>query len=435
MSRHADSLRLILGHGPVSAREIAEKTGLSQPTVSRALAALGDEIIRIGAGPSIQYAIRDYSRSFGAVPVCCVSNAGTIRVLGTLAPVRPAGFVMERADGVAIYSAGLPWWMFDMRPQGYLGRAYASTHAAALGLPPNPDVWTDDGVVRALLSHGHDVVGNLLIGERARDLFIELPPPMPIVDRAGTYPRLAVAAGAGELPGSSAGGEQPKFCAYTERGHVLVKFSAQDDNPVTERWRDLLLAEHIALATLGVGTDVLDVGGQRFLEVSRFDRVGELGRVGMFSLKSLDAEFVGNATAPWPVIVARLAADAHVEQEAVVGSALLWAFGILIGNTDMHTGNLSFVSSHGRPYRLSPAYDMLPMGFAPRSSGSLVDALPPASLTASISGEIWREALRLATAFLGAARGAGGFSPRFAICVNALACHIEEASGRIARLD
>ncbi len=35
---------------------------------------------------------------------------------------------------------------------------------------------------------------------------------------------------------------------------------------------------------------------------------------------------------------------------------------MLIGNTDMHYGNLSFISSHGRPYHLAPAYDILPMG-------------------------------------------------------------------------
>lgn len=243
-----------------------------------------------------------------------------------------------------------------------------------------------------------------------------------------------MAAGAGDLPGSLAGGEQPKFCAYTERGHVLVKFSTQDDNPVSERWRDLLLAEHLALATLGVDTDILDVQGQRFLEARRFDRVGALGRIGVFSLRSLDAEFVGDATAPWPAIVSRLAAAGHVTPEAVSGAALRWAFGVLIGNTDMHAGNLSFITEQGRPYQLAPAYDMLPMGFAPRGSGILIDARSPATLTASIEGAIWIEALRLAREFLGRVNGCTRFSPRFAPCIEALAKHIEEAAGRIARI-
>jgi hypothetical protein len=434
MSRHADALRLFLAKGPMMARQIVEKMGISQPTVSRALASLGAEVLRFGTVPSIQYAIRDNARGFSDVPIYQVTAEGKIEQLGTLVPVRPEGFVMVQADGVTIHSDGLPWWMFDMRPQGYLGRAYASAHAANLGLPANPEVWGNNEIIRALLAHGHDATGNLLLGEMARDRFVAQPLPAPIVDRAAAYPRLALAAGLGELPGSSAGGEQPKFCAYTKRGHVLVKFSAQDDNPVSERWRDLLLAEHLALATLGVDSEILDAQGQRFLELQRFDRVGQLGRIGVFSLKSLDAEFVSDATAPWPALVNRLAAQGHVTTEAVSGAALQWAFGILIGNTDMHAGNLSFVNLQGRPYQLTPAYDMLPMAFAPRSSGVIVNTLPPATLTAAIDGATWREAQRLATAFLTRLRDSTAFSARFTPCIEALAGHIDEAAGRIDRI-
>lgn len=433
MSRHSDSIRLLLGKGPMTARQLVEKTGISQPTISRALAALGDEVVRIGSGSAIRYALRDTTRGFVSAPVFRISDEGQIREFGTLVPVRPNGFVMMQADGVTLHSDGLPWWLFDMRPQGYLGRAYASTYAAALGLPANPEHWGDNEVIRALLVHGHDAIGNLLIGDLARDRFIGMPAPCP-VNRAADYPALARAAGAGEVPGSSAGGEQPKFCTYTERGHVLVKFSARDDNPVSERWRDLLLAEHLALSVLGVETEVFDFDGQRFLEVPRFDRVGQLGRLAVFSLRALDAEFVGDAAAPWPSLVGRLVADGHVDSGAVAGAARLWAFGTLIGNTDMHAGNLSFVSRHGRPYQLAPAYDVLPMGFAPRSGGAVIDTLPPASLSASVNGETWRESLQLAERFLALVSDCDGFSGRFSPCVEALGLHLDEAASRIARL-
>ena len=433
MSCHSDSIRLLLGKGPMAARQVIEKTGISQPTFSRALAVLGDEVVRIGAGPSIRYALRDTSRGFASVPIFRVSDEGLIRELGALVPVRPDGFVMLQPDGVSLHSDGLPWWLFDMRPQGYLGRAYASTYAAGLGLPANPEHWSDTEVIRALHAHGHDAIGNLLIGELARDRFIGMPLPFSL-DRAADYPVLARAAAAGEVPGSSAGGEQPKFCAYSECGHVLVKFSAPDDNPVSERWRDLLLAEHLALSVLGVETEIFDFGGQRFLEVPRFDRIGQLGRVGVFSLRALDAEFVGDVSAPWPSLVSRLAADGHVHADAVAGSALLWAFGTLIGNTDMHAGNLSFVSRHGRPYQLAPAYDVLPMGFAPGGGGAVVDTLPPASLSASVDGETWREALHLAEMFFVMVGDCDGFSGRFSPCIEAIRRHIDEAASRIARL-
>lgn len=320
-----------------------------------------------------------------------------------------------------------------MRPQGYLGRAYASRYSSELGLPANPDNWADSDVIRALLAHGHDAVGNLLIGEQARNHFVEMPLPV-AVDRATAYPSLALAVSSGEAPGSSAGGEQPKFCTYTERGHVIVKFTAADDNPISERWRDLLLAEHFALSVLGVETEVFDFAGQRFLEIPRFDRIGQLGRKALFSLRALEAEFVGRAREAWPVLVNELVKQGCVHPDAAAGTARLWAFGMLIGNTDMHHGNLSFISAHGRPYHLAPAYDILPMGFAPKSGGEMVNTLRPATLLDAIDGETWREALELSERFFALASDCDRFSASFAPCLTALRAHLDEARSRISRL-
>jgi hypothetical protein len=260
-----------------------------------------------------------------------------------------------------------------------------------------------------------------------------MPVPTP-VDRDAAYPALALAVSSGEAPGSSAGGEQPKFCTYTERGHVIVKFTALDDNPISERWRDLLQAEHLALKTLGVETEVFDFGGQRFLEIPRFDRVGPLGRIGLFSLRALEAEFVGRARDAWPILVNELIRQEQVSVEAAISTARLWAFGVLIGNTDMHHGNLSFISGHGRPYHLAPAYDILPMGFAPKSGGEIVNTLRPATLLEAIDGEVWREALELAEHFYALTMSCNSFSANFEPCLAALRNHLDEARSRISRL-
>ena len=246
MTNRLDMIRQVLRQGPAAARQLADIMGISQPTVSRALKTLGDDVVRIGSGPSIQYALRDAFRGFSSAPIYRITEEGQVKSLGKLIPVHPDGFVMAQTDKVCLHSDGLPWWLFDMRPQGYLGRAYASAYSAELGLPPNPEDWKDADVIRALLAHGHDAVGNLVIGEKARNQFLAMPLPAP-VDRAKKYPALALAVSSGEAPGSSAGGEQPKFCTYTERGHVIVKFTTPGDNPISERWRDLLLAEHLAL--------------------------------------------------------------------------------------------------------------------------------------------------------------------------------------------
>ena len=107
---------------------------------------------------------------------------------------------------------------------------------------------------------------------------------------------------------------------------------------------------------------------------------------------------------------------------------------MLIGNTDMHHGNLSFISSHGRPYQLAPAYDILPMGFAPKSGGGMVNTLRPALLVEAIDGEIWHDALDLAENFFALANDSHHFSANFAPCLKALRSHLDEARGRISRL-
>lgn len=446
MSAHTEALRIRLGRGPHQVRQLVDILGLSQPTISRAINALGDEIVRIESGRSIQYALRDTARGVGEVPVYRVSAEGTIRQLGTLIPVRPEGFVMLQSDGKTLHSDSLPWWLFDMRPQGYLGRNYAARHAATLGLPNQLNDWDDTHTLRALLVHGHDAIGNLLLGDAARDAFLaaELTQPIRQDEKPVAYIQLADDSARGELPGSSAGGEQPKFVAYAETPdgprHVLVKFTLADDNPVAERWRDLLLAEHLALDTLNeagisaVCTRIMDFGTQRFLEVERFDRVGELGRRGLFSMKALDAEFVGAGSAGWTVIARALAKEEFIREEAAEGAALLQAIGVLIGNTDMHTGNLSFVSEHGRPYDLAPAYDMLPMGFAPRSGGVIPSTLLAATIHADITPELWLRASQVARRYLERLRTEQRFSRSFEPCINALAHHIEVAAVKIARL-
>jgi len=447
MTLHADHIRMQLSGGPLSASQLLGKLSISQPTMSRALAELGGEIVRFGAARSIHYTLRDNTRRLPNIPIYRVNAEGAIRQLGTLTPVRPDGFVMRQEDGTTLHSDGLPWWLFDMRPQGYLGRAYVARHGVELGLPDRLKDWTDTHALRALLVHGHDIVGNILLGENARDRFLatSTPESISLSQKTEAYARLALEAARGETPGSSAGGEQPKFTAYamTPDGdrHVIVKFSELEDGPVSERWRDLLLAEHLALETLredgipAAKTQIIDHGGQRFLEVERFDRIGSLGRRAMYSLSALDAEFAGLGTGGWPVIARILADDRQIHPEAANSANVLWAFGTLIGNSDMHNGNLSFIAEQGRPYSIAPAYDMTPMAFAPRSGGGLPDTLSETTILGSVSNETWRHAEALARTFLGRIMAASGFSHRFEPCMAALKHHIETAGAKIERLE
>ena len=437
---------MLLAAGPLAAQQIMAKAGISQPTLSRAISALEHEVIRIRDARVIHYALRDTLRGLPEIPVYRVGMDGKIKHLGMLIPVRDQGFVMVENEGTSLHSEGLPWWLLDMRPQGFMGRAYATRHAQQLGLPASIAEWSDTHSLRALLAHGHDAVGNLLLGDLARERFVNAPEPVAIslINKGEEYARLAnEVANTGES-WSSAAGEQPKFAAYSEtphgERHQIVKFTLPDENPITERWRDLLLAEHHALQTLGdagIGaarSDIIDFGGQRFLEVERFDRVGPRGRCGIFSLAAVDAEFTGLGRSPWPVVTAALAAEGHIRNEAHDVASLLYAFGTLIGNTDMHHGNLSFVSSDGRPYSIAPAYDMLPMGFQPRSGGALTDTLNPANLHAAVAPATWLRARGLAAMFVERLGADDRLSDRFAACLASLKAHLAEGSLRMGRL-
>lgn len=440
-----EQVQALLRNGQKPARFLLNALGVSQPTLSRAIRALGDRVLPIGAARSIQYTLRDPAREHLATPVFRVSAEGQVRALGTLVPVCPEGFVMLQCDGTRLHTEGLPWWLYDMRPQGYLGRAYANQFGEQLELPPRLDDWGDSHVLRALLGRGQDLPGNILVGDRALEAFLNVPElvAVPLATKAQAYAELAAAAARGEHYGSSAGGEQPKFTAYAElaegTAHVIVKFSAASDNPVSQRWRDLLQAESLALQVLSdhgipaAQTCVINHDSQRFLEVVRFDRVGTMGRRALFSLAAVEAEFVGS-TARWPTVVRELAAVKVVQQDAVAMTDVIWAYGTLIGNTDMHNGNLSFMAEHGRPYQLAPVYDMTPMAFAPNTGGDLpVRQLNP-TISPEVPAEAWLRALPLAQEFVRRLRGCGTLSEDFSGPLEMLRAHVEVAEQRISRL-
>ena len=54
-----DQARQRLLRGAQTARSLMQALQTSQPTVSRTLKSLGDEVVQIGAARSIQYALRD----------------------------------------------------------------------------------------------------------------------------------------------------------------------------------------------------------------------------------------------------------------------------------------------------------------------------------------------------------------------------------------
>ena len=80
----------------------------------------------------------------------------------------------------------------------------------------------------------------------------------------------------------------------------------------------------------------------------------------------------------------------------------LWHFGQLIGNTDMHDGNLSFQptpNQAGPGLRLAPAYDVLPMLYAPVRGVELPPRTYAPKLPLPADQEAWHQAAQAASQF------------------------------------
>lgn len=416
--------------GAATSPQLQAQLGISQPSASRLLAPLlaDGTLVAVGAARARRYLLpRDVPGVGRQVPIHAVQPGGAVQFFGTLYPLAGSGFWMEEADrahGQSALHESLPWFLYDMRPQGFLGRGFAGAHPA-LQLPANLSHWSDDHILKALVNAGEDQPGNLLVGAAAFDRFHALPAPQrsaaPVVsDPATQYPALALQALDQTAVGSSAGGEQPKFSAVRDGHAVLVKFSPADDSAASQRWRDLLLCEALALQTLAAAgisaapTQAVVAAGRVFLESRRFDRTAQGGRVGMVSLEVYDRQYIGQGI-NWVDTAQRSdrAGPERLTADDVSAITLLDAFGALIANTDRHHGNLSLLLQDHR-WRLAPAYDMLPMLYAP-VAGEVVPrdfaAQPPRPTVHTLA--VWPQARELALRFWQAAAADGRVSPPF----------------------
>ena len=423
MSDLAERARAALARlGSATSLELQELCGASQPSVSRALALLigKGEVLKVGRGRSQAYVMprRIEGLAPGPVPIFKVDPAGRVAEFGTLVPTTGGRCWVEEFDEPLVQlHDGLPWFISDMRPQGFLGRSFAHAHTQ-LGLADNPDHWGDDDILKALCLAGDDLPGNLIVGAPAYDRHRNAPPPQRV--SAAQYGELAAAAMRGALPGSSAGGEQPKFCAVRDDGQpVIVKFSPAGTAPADVRWSDLLVCEHLALTTLreagipAAASRILHAAGRTLLEVERFDRTRQ-GRVGMVSLLAFDNEYIGHID-NWGAAAERIAARRLLREPAAQRLRFLEAFGRQIGNTDRHYGNISLLVDPQGNWEIAPAYDMLPMVYAP-VAGEIVprDDFRPAALTSPAETlRAWQPARELAARFWERAAGDTAISPAF----------------------
>lgn len=446
----ADTLiQTIRARPHLPAGELLAALDVSRATLMRAVRAAGPEVLTIGRARRTSYAGRRRLRgSADPLPVFQIDEQGAGEQVGHLNLAYPDGSVLElntpspwplddsMHDG---WFDGLPYFLQDLRPDGFLGRQFARAHGQVLQLGNEPRQWSDDDALYAISLLGTDQSGNFIVGEVALRLWLDqIQQPPACLKEAQVleaYLERAQRAMQDGNVGSSTAGEFPKFTALRtlngEPNHVLVKFSGSDNSPGTQRWADLLVCEHLAAQTLATvpgltaeQTSVLQAGNRTFFEAIRFDRHGSRGRSALCSWAAFNYGWFGLAGRPWTEGAVRLVERGLIDRDTAQAIKRLWHFGQLIGNTDMHDGNLSFrplVSATTTSLILAPAYDMLPMLYAPQRGVELPPVNFAPRLPLPAEREAWQDAVTAADQFWSRAADDARISEQFrAICVDNL---------------
>ena len=373
-------LQRLLARGPSKASDVYERLHISQSSFSRISARFPKDIMMVGRASKTTYALKRNIPDVGdSLVIHAIDGNGKAFQFGRLRAIYPNGFWFEptsAGDNSGRFFEDLPYFIDDLRPNGFLGRLIPKTHSE-LGLPNNIRDWSANDTLRYLTRYGYDLIGDLVLGDAAFDLYLKKclgePNYVKREEREIEYPKLAASILQFGDPGSSAGGEQPKFPAVVgpEMKPVLVKFSPKVESDIGQRRADLLICEHISLEILKrydrstTISAIVRGNDQVFLETERFDRVGQRGRKGLISLGAFSAEFVGKMGG-WTEVSKELLAERRISKETFETVRWREMFGQLIANTDMHLANISFYFCAEKILGLAPAYDMLPMLYAPQ---------------------------------------------------------------------
>ena len=384
-----NGLRNELTRGVISASELRERLSVSPQTLMRLVRNAGPDVVQIGRARATRYGLRQTwpSLDTSRFPAFRIDENGSAQREGELVTLVARQTVWQPEGVVA---DGLPVEVADARPAGFLGRIFAAGHRD-LPVPLRLEDWSDHHILVAISRRGEDLPGNLVIGDESFARWQSL---IATERTRADYPQLAMATLAGDPPGSSAGGERPKFGALVDGRQWLVKFAARGTgDPVATRWSDLLMLEGLALGVVATRnvpaarTNTIESDSHVFLESERFDRIGARGRVAVISLAAAHEDPADS----WARAGARLLEAGRLSAEDATHLRWLDAFGSLIANTDRHHYNIVFFTA-GTNLRLAPAFDQASMLYAPSADGQVLERVFAMPLATADTLDVWDDA-------------------------------------------
>jgi HipA-like C-terminal domain len=380
----SESVAALLARGePVTAARLAQATQKSPSSISLAVQKLGDRVHRIGAARSTRYALKK-------------------DVLG-LAPQQALRWLGEASMGFAsahfTYLAGdwlhvvchtsdgrhqewltqhqLPWFLTTLKPQGFMGKELARWLPH---FPGDPAQWSLAQLLYSLTYISDPIGAVAVLPAPARPAHLRI---TSLAQRDAQFDAFAHEDQALTPAGSSAAGEQPKFVACVLGQACIVKFTPPHGTPFGQRWNALLKLEKLALDILqshaipSARCEIVQTQRRTYLQSTRFDRNEELGARHIVTIAALHDEFMDAGWANWVKTSEALAHKGMLTAQELSRIASIFAFGHYIGNTDMHSGNLSFFVDDviAPKISLAPVYDMLPMMWRPDiHQGALSDS-------------------------------------------------------------
>ncbi len=379
MQTKQQQLRQLLADRVMTARELTRELGISQPTLSRLINSMPHDIVVMGKGRATCYGLpQKGGQEQVRIPVYSIDAKGDVHKFGQLTPLLGGQYWWQSVSSAGELFHYLPWPLQDLLINGYSARAFAHRYGDQLKLSPRLTDWTEENMLFATSRRGEDRPGNLIIGDESLARYFDLvQDPLELIElnaRTTEYPQLAARTLSREISPAQLSGEQPKFSAcLNERGspcQMLVKFSPAVDSKEARRYADLLICEHLALETIRMAghnsarSRLVMTGNQTFLCIKRFDRRGAFGRLPVTSLRALHARIQAPCD-DWVSAAGRLLKEGLIRPDDAKKLCWLALFSDMIGNSNQHFGNISFLPHGKNTYLLAPAYGIRPTIYEP----------------------------------------------------------------------
>ncbi len=293
-----------------------------------------------GKARATRYVLLRPYRGIRRILVWRVDDAGKAHKFADIRLCWPQGScLVYGGKGDEQWFDGLPWYLTDLRPQGFLGRAWGRNLAGQLNLTEDIRLWQEEDVLYALTVFNGEYTGGWLVGEGNYQRWItaQRPAAVPLDQKLTRYSTVGKRCSGWRNCGfflRAASSRDLTCYAQTPSGnkHVLVKFTVPQQTAVSQRWGDLLIAESIAAQILCDGgihaiesTVLVTSNRQVFLEAERFDCKGNDGRLLCRWKERFQTEFI-SSPGSWPEAMRHLCEQQFVTHQSVAQTEVIWAF-------------------------------------------------------------------------------------------------------------